>query len=350
MRGDAAAWARLDMDPAQLMHQADRHGVTALLADACTTVPEPLRHKVRDLVAADVVRERAIIQVLRRVADSGLRVLLIKGVDLAYSVYVRPELRPRVDTDLLIAPADRPAITAVLEQEGYCRVAQSGGDLVMYQEAFTQAVAPGVTHVIDLHWRVTNPQRFGLSLAFDELDAASVPRPGLGPAARGLAPVHALLLACIHRVAHHYDAVRLIWLYDIHLLASQLDETQWHQWTSLVHERRVVSACRRGLTLAAGIWPSPVPADVLASLGSGNGEGDDDAFEDPGAPHARRVWSDLRRLPDWASRWRLASQHLFPPLTYMRTVYAPSSRAPWPWLYARRLAQGAGRWLRRQHS
>jgi hypothetical protein len=350
MRGDAAAWARLDRDPAGTIRAADRHGVTALVAETRESVPEPLGRRVRDLLAADLVRERALQRALARVAAGGVRALLMKGVDLAYSVYPRPDLRPRVDTDLLVAPEDRPAVTALLEQEGYCRVVQSGGDLVMYQEAFSIAVVPGVTHVIDLHWRITNPQRFGESLAFGELYAASVPRPSLGPSARGLSPVHALALACVHRIAHHYDAPRLIWLYDIHLLASALDETEWREWAALVRQRRVVSAARRGLTLAGQFWSSPVPADVLAALAAGDREGDDDAFENPGSPHAARVWSDLRRQPDWSSRWRLASQHLFPTLSYMRTVYAPSSTAPWPWLYVRRLVSGARRWLHRRPS
>ena len=37
-----------------------------------------------------------------------------------------------------------------------------------------------------------------------------------------LAPVNALVLACIHRLAHHQGRDRLVWLYDIHLLAGRL--------------------------------------------------------------------------------------------------------------------------------
>ena len=51
---------------------------------------------------------------------------------------------------------------------------------------------------------------------------------------RGLSPVHALLVACIHRVAHHRGTERLIWLLDIHLLASRLEE---REWTALVSRK-----------------------------------------------------------------------------------------------------------------
>jgi len=44
---------------------------------------------------------------------------------------------------------------------------------------------------------------------------------------------------------------------------------------------------------------------------------------------------------------RLATQHVLPPAAYMREIYAPSSTAPLPWLYARRAWGGARRWLSR---
>ncbi len=78
------------------------------------------------------------------------------------------------------------------------------------------------------------------ALDYGELAARAVPLPALGRNAHAIAPVHALLLACIHRAGHanapyHVDGIaspegdRLIWLYDIHLLvggmsAGELDE------------------------------------------------------------------------------------------------------------------------------
>jgi hypothetical protein len=62
-------------------------------------------------------------------------------------------------------------------------------------------------------------------------------------------------------------------------------------------------------------------------------------------PKAREVLDDFRALSSWRDRLQLAKEHLLPDADYMRTVYAPNSRQPLPWLYLRRLWNGAGRWL-----
>ncbi len=53
------------------------------------------------------------------------------------------------------------------------------------------------------------------------------------PAPRDLPPPHALLMACVHRVAHHFDPPTLIWLYDIHLLASSMSEDDATRFVAL---------------------------------------------------------------------------------------------------------------------
>jgi len=56
--------------------------------------------------------------------------------------------------------------------------------------------------------------------------------------------------------------------------------------------------------------------------------------------------ADVRALGSAKDRARLIREHLLPPAGYMREVYARGSRAPLPWLYARRLAFGARAWWR----
>jgi hypothetical protein len=59
------------------------------------------------------------------------------------------------------------------------------------------------------------------------------------------------------------------------------------------------------------------------------------------------LMADLRALGSWTHRWQLVKEHVFPPAQYMRDVYAPSSRAPLSFLYARRALVGARKWLSR---
>jgi hypothetical protein len=204
-------------------------------------------------------------------------------------------------------------------------------------------------HTVDVHWRIANPQLFAGLLTFDELRAAAIGLPRLSPSARGLSNVHALLLACIHRVAHHFDSDCLVWLYDIHLLAERFTDDEWRELLLTARARRVATICARGLKRAQQAFGTGIPQSVLAGL---NAQADGPDGEEPTAAYLSRdrrqvdnFLSDVRALPGWSERIRLIREHLFPSAAYMRGVYAPASRAPLPMLYVRRVWRGARRWL-----
>ena len=52
------------------------------------------------------------------------------------------------------------------------------------------------------HWKLNNAQFFAKTFTFDELSADAIEIPSLISCARGLGYTHALLLACMHRLAH----------------------------------------------------------------------------------------------------------------------------------------------------
>src|SRR5262245_15890541 len=93
-------------DAAEFCALAAEHGVLPLVADrlaGCGDVPADLRVMLREharsAALADLVRESELKTVLAALQHAGLSVLLIKGGQLAYSHYPRPDLRPREDTD-----------------------------------------------------------------------------------------------------------------------------------------------------------------------------------------------------------------------------------------------------------
>ena len=354
LRGEAEGWRHWrDRPVSDLVGLAATHGVLALLADlvepAGEDCPPPLhdalRAEFRRHLAADLVREHELRRLVAAFAAAGVRSLLMKGADVAYGAYPRPELRSRTDTDLLVAPSARAAATAVLVALDYELVPQSGGDLLMYQEPFRLLRDGRVAHVVDLHWRVFNPQRYGTSLSFDHLDGAAEPRPSLATAARGSSTAHALALACVHRVAHHFDQDRLIWLYDVRVLAAKMRDDDWSRFAHVVTTNGLQIPCIRSLDAARRDLDADIPDAVFETLRAAGGGEADAAFLDPRSPHALRILSDFRHVRGWTGRIRLARQHLFPPASYMRTVYAPASAAPLWALYLRRIVQGSRRWL-----
>jgi hypothetical protein len=353
----AAAAPLIEADPDDVRDTADRHGVLPLAAHRLAhwdLAPRPLRStlmvEARRRAVADLVRARELRQCLETLHDAGVSVLLMKGAQLAYTHYERPDLRPRVDTDVLIPASARHTIGPVLARCGHLPAGQVPGELVMYQQAYTRERHGATIHTLDVHWRTANPQVFGAVLPYEELADAAVRVPRLGPHARGLSPAHALLLACVHRAAHHFDAAYLIWLYDIHLIAARFVESEWVQLLASARERGVATVCARGLEQAARYFHTAIPPSVSAALRRDSQRPEETAtaaYLTHRRRHVEHVVSDLRALPTWADRWRLIREHLFPARQYMRDVYAPASGVPLPLLYVQRAVRGARKWLAR---
>jgi hypothetical protein len=353
--GDRAAAAALGhFDPEAIRRVARRHGVLPLVADRCASwdaagpVADLLRSDAMAHAAADLVREVELGRVLDGLAAADVDVLLLKGAQLAYTHYMRPDLRPRADTDLLVRAGARGAAHDALVALGYDAPAQVSGDFVTHQAFYARHRQGVAVHGVDLHWRIANPQLFARLLTFQELWSTAVPIPALGTTARGLSSVHALLLACVHRVAHHYDDDCLIWLFDIHRIASRLSAGEWETFLSLADARDVMTICRQGLDRAEGEFGPALPASLRQDGRLGRRETEATAtFLTRDRAQLENLASDLRALESWSDRWRLVREHLFPPSQYMRDVYAPSSRAPLALLYARRAVLGARKWLTR---
>ncbi|HEX5635106.1 MAG TPA: nucleotidyltransferase family protein, partial [Gemmatimonadales bacterium] len=170
-----------DDDPDTLRAAAVEQGVDALVwrqIEHATGHADALRAALYPGVRAAVAREIFVQQELQAMFTAldaaGIPVLVTKGTALAYAFYAEPWLRPRADTDLLVRRADVGAAADVLEARGYSRsVAISTGEHVSHQAAFERRDPNGVRHVIDLHWRIANPQVVAGALAFDALRAGS---------------------------------------------------------------------------------------------------------------------------------------------------------------------------------
>jgi hypothetical protein len=166
-----------------------------------------------------------------------------------------------------------------------------------------------------------------------------------------LGPVHALLIACMHRVAHvtaswgvdetrHYGD-RLIWLYDIHLLASGMSLQELTEFVRLAVERRIKTICSDGLSHSQRCFGTPLPVEVLAALSAAGPPEPSARYLDPG--RLRFLMRDIRSLTNVYDRLRLVKEHLFPPAEYMLKKYSVSRRAWLSVLYLRRAVQGIWR-------
>ena len=176
--------------------------------------------------------------------------------------------------------------------------------------------------------------------------AGSVSLPSLGPHARTPSLTHALVIATMHLAAHHPHQVRLIWLYDLHLLCGRLTPQEFAAVVDVVRSRGLAAVCATGLHAARRWFETPVPDEILAAL-----DAVDAATEEPArylagsAGKLATLMSDLRVLP-WRARARLLYEHAFPPAEFMLRSYHRSRRTWLPALYVHRMITGGLRWLR----
>lgn len=316
--------------------------------DRLSEWPDGLRSALvqaaREATLVEPFRAEEIRRVVAALVAAGVRPLLIKGAALAYTHYPDPALRPRCDTDLLVDAAARSLVERVMRESGYAAVPGIAGRRVTYQAQYQQIDDRGVRHAWDVHWKITNTQLFADVLRYEELQSRARPVPALGDAARAPGDLDALLLACIHRVAHHNDDRDLLWLYDIHLIAGAMSLDGFDTLEQLAAQKRLRAVCARGLSLARDRFGTEVPAALLGRMTGADRE----ASAQFVGGRMRRVdvlIADLRALPGWRARLELLREHLLPPASYMLERYALSSRALLPALYAHRILAGARGWF-----
>jgi hypothetical protein len=314
-----------------------------LAADWPQPVLERLDQQLREHTVREAILGVELTNTLDALAHAGLPALLMKGTALAYTLYPTPTVRRRGDTDLLVRGADRDRVTSVLTGLGFQRQNHLQGEHVGHQALFRKNDAFGVTHDLDVHWKINNRPLFADMLTWDDLEPSAVPVPALGAHARALGTVHALTLACVHPVAHHGDMpAELRWIYDIHLLASAIPETDVESWVALVRRLALGAVCAHGLNLAREDFGSNLSPRLRH------------AFDDIGAePSARYLtagpWigdvrlSDLRTTPGTLPKMRLIREVVLPTPAYMREAYGVSSAIWLPPLYVYRIMRGCWR-------
>lgn len=365
LRGEQREWPAADSALVDaFVERSEYHGVQALLHERVrhaagwpSSLLEALHSRVIASTMWELRHQQVVAEVVAALAQRGIEAVLFKGTALAYSLYPNPALRSRGDTDLLVPFESRGQAMAVLAELGFVRALELG-ELTSYQACLTREVAGGGSHTLDLHWKISNSEALAQLFDYAELRRDAEPLPDLAPRALAAGPVHALLIACMHRAGHkqapyfvdgvaHYSGDRLIWLYDIHLLAQAMSAEQWQAFLRLARMKGLRAVCLQGIEQTHRCFATPVPEDVMRELARPGAP--EPAAEYLEARHLRRRWLDLCAHRGLADKLRFARELAFPPAGYMRERF-PDARPDWlPWLYLRRALGGLRRRVERHH-
>ena len=278
----------------------------------------------RDAVTVDCIRHAELVAVLAELSAAGVRPIVFKGAALAHSHYPAPHVRVRADADLLVAPPDVRPLADVLDRLGYVRPVETSGRLVSYQSHYHKTDRYGVIHAFDVHWRISNLQLLANRFTYQELWQSRVPLAALGPSAVTVDDVHALLLALVHRAGHHPGSRNLLWISDLHLLASRLTPDAAGRVGQIAGARGLGQLAVDGLSLARDCFGSAAVDPVIGALRAEGLNRDVVVIQGPWT-QAGVLRLDLGALPSWQARGRLMREVLFPSTAYMRARYSVRS-------------------------
>lgn len=336
LRGEQAEWPPLSASDVEALID---HGV-APLAYASGHSPELRREAMRS-AAVEPLRLNDLREVLEALRE--LRPLILKGTALAYELYAAPEHRPRADTDLLVASIE--PVREVLFARGFTEHATSGDEHGVRQSTFTRVDRAGLEHAYDVHWSIANSAVFADVLRYETIEPVVLD--AIAPHAYALRRAEALLMACVHRVAHHHDSERLIWLADIALLRMRMAAEEHRRFWRIAAERRVVGVCMRAIELTSEWFGETGPAvEEFLTTNEITRDEPSRVFLDRELTYGAVTLANLRAL-SWRQRVTRLRQLAFPPASFMRESFPERGRAALPWLYVYRGARGVARLFHR---
>lgn len=257
----------------------------------------------------------ATATVVRSLRGAGVRCILLKGPALAALLHGPGELRPYVDVDLLVAPADEPRAGDVLRELGFEQLvgdAELGGHRGLHAHEWRRAGGASV----DLH-RTLPGARAGPAAVVAALGTQTRTIQVAGEEVEALAPPALLVQVALH--AAHHGPLAPKALDDLERAAERIPFETWLQAATLAERIDATPAFAAGLRLApAGpalaerlSLPRVVPAEVALRAGGAPplAVGLDWLLQTPGpraklalvtrtalpSPGALRLWRPLAR-------------------------------------------------------
>jgi hypothetical protein len=316
-----------------------RRGLVEASPDIGATLELHYRHNALRMEAM----ARRATQLVERLAERGVRVIVLKGMDTAWSVFADPGERPVSDIDLTIDPDDRTRAGAVLRELGY-----RPGHLVEFPPAqnWRMADAPDMPRSLALvhaddPWSVdlqtSLNRRYSSGAPVIELDRLASPATlaawSLSPSGRTLAAeARAVHLAC--HASCGLLSLSLMRLVELVMTIRAGAPFSWQRFVGLAEQAQATAMTWPALDLAEQLAPGTVPADVLL-LCRGKAPLTVRRVIDRLTPHsAQRVLRcSLEERFMWTpSRWRVVVQvirDVFPPglsLPALAAIYRGRAR------------------------
>jgi hypothetical protein len=246
------------------VHAAQRHGMTAWLAEAlrqCPSVPDAVRAQLETtrrtqaaLALKGIADVAAIVTLLR---DAGVETANVKGPLYARWLYGDAGARRFADVDLIITRNQRTRAIEALRVDGYRFAAglSEANARVVYAGVGSWPLVHPTRAPIDLHWMLQAP-RFGTPLTSQELLRDSTETMAGGTVVRIPSPTHAAVLTLVHAAKHLWASLELL-LSIAHLMRR--DDVDWDRLRGLITNADGWTGAQAGLELASDLFDCELP-------------------------------------------------------------------------------------------
>lgn len=202
--------------------------------------------------------------------------IVLKGPSLAWSEYPCPATRPSGDIDIIVRPRDFVRSRQVLMDIGY-KSLDNRFDTTRsfdYEEVLVHPEDKQVS--IELHWDLLRYPIMNNDEPIEELFTRAIDSDSFCNF-KILHPVDSFLYLSLHLFAKHNQSIRLIWIFDLYLLARKfLEVDDWQilrqrctEWNAVYAVKRAIKTAEvwNGLKLPAGVddellWSKPSEAEV----------------------------------------------------------------------------------------
>jgi hypothetical protein len=261
-------------DWAALEREAYEQGVLPLLtthldAIGAELVPAQVMDRLHAAHGACAVRNLTLASRLAETVsllrENGIEAIAFKGSALAVRVYGNLSLRPAVDVDLLVKPADVPRAKQVLTESGYRPWFELNGRqeaLHVRSDCEYEFTTPDGNTSVEIHWRVLTHE---FAFDFPDLEAwhrvepitlAGVPIATLGPEDR-------LIALCAHGARHLWR--RLKWVVDIHEVVKR-SRIDWPVAFERARQHHAENMVFLGLAVARDLLDTRLPPSVSLQI------------------------------------------------------------------------------------
>ncbi|MDQ6994057.1 MAG: nucleotidyltransferase family protein, partial [Mariprofundaceae bacterium] len=272
-------------------------------------IPSEIMHGMDErMYEASALRmKHSLGHILRALNHADIPVICLRGQALAEALYEPSSMRVFTDFDLLYNEKDSLMLKQVL------------GTRLMYAppEKFPSLFKKGDL-VIDLHTEPLGIERMQSWAHLTPLRASDFFKHATNGILAGEKALHVkarvnLPYLCFHAMKHSFD--RLIWLYDIALLAETIQDHEWDDILQAIHEYRLERPCFYALSYVQKHLNAPVPDDILNDICPDMGWVERRLF----ARHmkfevipylAERLFA--RMQPDWKHRFNFWKETIYP--------------------------------------